>query len=117
MPNTVRLAVEQSTDDPADICAMEILQYEDGSPKGGQEVVVERDEAAEFMADCTDWTWIVHEFQDTDGRTVGLTAADRYHQGYSVVLVMAEADWATWVEAYGVAEELDPDVVALLTAS
>ena len=112
MSNTVRIAVEPAADNPTDVCAMELLQGEDGSPIGGREVIVERDDAADFMADCSRWDWVVHQYKDTNGETVRLTVTDRYYRGYSVVLTIDADDWERWVEEYGIAEDSETSGVA-----
>ena len=73
-----------------------------------KEVCINRTEAAAFMAECYDWQSIAFMYED--GTT--FTNAERYQEGYGVVLQIDAEDWAKWLEEYEIVENRDPKRVA-----
>lgn len=94
------------------ISALEILSYDDGTPKGGREVIAPADEAPNFVTDCLGWSEPAITYDD--GSCVD--KADRFDQGYSVVLQIRSSDWAAWLEMFEVCD-LDDEAAALLLSA
>ena len=93
MAQLIQLTVEQDCDDNRDINALDIGQ-------GKKEVVIVKEEAADFMADCQGWDDVAVRYQDG---TV-FTKRDRFLLGYGVVLSITSKDWQSWLEAFEVVE-------------
>lgn len=65
-----------------DIAALNIAPYPDRL-----EAVIDRTDAAAFMADCQGWD------------------ADRFEQGFGIVVTMSAEKWAEWLDLYASVEE------------
>ena len=80
MSKTVTLTAQLVGD--GDICALNIAP-----PPDRLEAVIDRSEAPAFMADCGGWD------------------ADRFEQGFGIVVMMSAGNWAAWLNAYASVEE------------
>ena len=89
----ITLTVEQDCDDNRDINALDI-------GPGRKEVVIDKQEAADFMKDCRGWNDVAVQYQDG----TKFTKRDRFLLGYGVVLTITLKDWASWLEAFEVVE-------------
>ncbi len=91
------------------ISALEILSYDDGTPKGGREVIAPAYQAPNFVNDCMGWSEPAITYDDG----ICVDKAERFDQGYSVVLQIRSSDWAAWLDQFEVAD-LDDETAALL---
>lgn len=78
--NTVRLTAQLVGN--GDINALNTAQYPDRL-----EAVIDSAEAPDFVDDCQDWD------------------ADRFEQGFGIVVTMSAENWAAWLDAYASVEE------------
>ena len=85
---------------PVDIDAMSL--------KAKEEAVIDQTEAAAFIADCQGWNSIAFAYED--GTT--FTSAERYQEGFGVVLQIDKNDWAKWLAGYEILENVDSVFVA-----
>ena len=103
----IRLTVSQASGYGAadgDVDAMSLEEKEDAC--------INSREAAAFMAECHGWQSIAVTYDDS----TTFTNADRYHEGYGVVLQIDADDWAKWLAGYELVEDTDSDYVAAYLA-
>lgn len=65
------------------------------------------------MAECYDWQSIAFTYEDG----ITFTNAERYREGYGVVLQIDTDDWAKWLAGYKTVEDIDPKQVAAFLSS
>ena len=90
MSKTVTLTAQLVGD--GDICALNIAP-----PPDRLEAVIDRSEAPAFMADCEGWD------------------ADRFEQGFGIVVMMTADDWDRWLDEYASVEKNDAYMAAYAT--
>ncbi len=98
----VRLTVSQASGYGSSEGDIEALSIE-----AKEEVCINRTEAAAFIAECHDWQGIAFTYED--GTT--FTNAERYQEGYGVVLQIDTDDWAKWLTGYEIVEDVDSKYV------
>ena len=99
----IRLTVSQSSGYGAhdgDVEAMSLTAKE--------EALIDRTKADAFIAECHGWQNIAFTYED--GTT--FTNADRYQEGYGVVLHIDTNDWSKWLIDYETVEDTKPEQVA-----
>ena len=99
----IRLTVSQasgygSVDDDVEAMSLEAKR----------EVLIDRTKADVFIAECHSWESIAFTYED--GTT--FTNAERYQEGYGVVIRMDTADWAKWLVGYETIEEVQLEQAA-----
>lgn len=104
----VRLTVSQASGYGSTEGEVEALSLE-----AKEEVCIGQTEATAFMAECYDWQGIAFTYED--GTT--FTNAERYQEGYGVVLQIDTDDWAKWLAGYKTVENIDPNYVAAFLPS
>lgn len=92
----VALTVERDADNAADIAALSLLEK--------REAIIDRQETAAFIADCTGWDEVYNRYDNPEGALVTVTNTDRFNAGYGVVVTMSAAHWALWLAGYEVVE-------------
>ena len=79
---------------------------------GKEDACIDSREAAAFMAECSGWQTVAHVSDDD----ILTTNADRYCEGYGVVLLIDSGDWAKWLAGYALVEDIEPETVAAYLA-
>ena len=98
----VRLTVSQASGYGSAEGDVEALSLE-----AKKEAYIDRTEAVAFMAECYGWQSIAFTYED--GTT--FTNAERYQEGYGVVLQIDVDDWAKWLEEYEIVEDISSKCV------
>ena len=94
----IPLTVSQSLSSNSTVNDIEAMSLE-----AKEEVIINRSEAAAFIAECQGWQSIAFEYED--GTT--FTSEQRCREGFGVVLQMDKTDWAKWLAGYEIAEKID----------
>lgn len=95
----VSLAVSRSLEGDSAKADLEAMSLRDK-----QEAIIDCIDVPVFVANCYGWNNVA--FTQLDGTT--FTSAERYQEGFGVILQIEAEDWSKWLEGYAVVEDIEP---------